>query len=72
MPNDSGAYADTQSAEEMDSILAAAAMKEAMDKAEAKFRHAKEVRDKENAKAFRNKESKQPDRYGQRVEEEER
>ncbi|GAB2287221.1 hypothetical protein Dimus_021603 [Dionaea muscipula] len=31
----------------------AAAMKEAMDKAEAKFRHAKEVRERENAKAAR-------------------
>lgn len=35
----------------------AAAMKDAMDKAEAKFRHAKEVREREYAKAARNKES---------------
>ncbi|CAI9776557.1 unnamed protein product [Fraxinus pennsylvanica] len=35
----------------------AAAMKEAMDKAEAKFRHAKEVREREYAKAARSKES---------------
>ncbi|CAA3022320.1 Hypothetical predicted protein [Olea europaea subsp. europaea] len=35
----------------------AAAMKEAMDKAEAKFRHAKEVRGREYAKAARSKES---------------
>ncbi|EPS64905.1 hypothetical protein M569_09873, partial [Genlisea aurea] len=35
----------------------AAAMKDAMDKAEAKFRQAKEVRERENAKAARNKES---------------
>ncbi|KAL8055735.1 hypothetical protein ABFX02_04G075100 [Erythranthe guttata] len=35
------------------------AMKEAMEKAEAKFRHAKEVRERENAKAARNKESAQ-------------
>ncbi|KAI3461763.1 hypothetical protein Pfo_018426 [Paulownia fortunei] len=35
----------------------AAAMKDAMDKAEAKFRYAKEVREREYAKAARNKES---------------
>ncbi|XP_057772588.1 auxilin-related protein 2-like isoform X2 [Salvia miltiorrhiza] len=34
----------------------AAAMKDAMDKAEAKFRHAKEVREREYAKAARNRE----------------
>ena len=34
----------------------AAAMKDAMDKAEAKFRHAKEVREREHAKASRNRE----------------
>ncbi|XP_023760052.1 auxilin-related protein 2 isoform X1 [Lactuca sativa] len=50
---------DSHSAEEMDSILAAAAMKEAMDRAEAKFRHAKEVREREHVKASRNKESVQ-------------
>nr|XP_043619159.1 auxilin-related protein 1-like [Erigeron canadensis] len=43
--------------EEVDSNSAAAAMKDAMDRAEAKFRHAKEVRERENAKASRNKES---------------
>lgn len=43
------------SGEEMDSTLAAAAMKEAMDRAEAKFRHAKEVREREHTKASRNK-----------------
>ncbi|XP_051131948.1 auxilin-related protein 2-like [Andrographis paniculata] len=37
----------------------AAAMKDAMDKAEAKFRHAKEVREREYAKAARHKESGQ-------------
>ncbi|KAK7282268.1 hypothetical protein RIF29_10916 [Crotalaria pallida] len=36
-----------------------AAVKEAMDRAEAKFRHAKEVRERENRKAARNKESVQ-------------
>ncbi|KAL6555501.1 hypothetical protein OROHE_007173 [Orobanche hederae] len=35
----------------------AAAMKDAMDKAEAKFRHAKEVREREYGKAARNKDS---------------
>ncbi|KAB2022087.1 hypothetical protein ES319_D07G184600v1 [Gossypium barbadense] len=35
----------------------AAAMKEAMDRAEAKFRHAKEMRERENLKAARNKEA---------------
>ncbi|GMI70899.1 AUXILIN-LIKE2 [Hibiscus trionum] len=40
----------------------AAAMKEAMDRAEAKFRHAKEMRERENFKAARNKESGQMDK----------
>ncbi|KAI3678621.1 hypothetical protein L6452_37920 [Arctium lappa] len=69
MPNNVDDNAYTQSGEEMDSILAAAAMKEAMDRAEAKFRHAKEVREREHAKAFRNKESVQPDRDEQGIEE---
>ncbi|KAI3694858.1 hypothetical protein L1987_77839 [Smallanthus sonchifolius] len=43
--------------EEMDSNSAAAAMKDAMDRAEAKFRHAKELREREHAKASRSKES---------------
>ncbi|KAL8237140.1 hypothetical protein R6Q59_018221 [Mikania micrantha] len=42
--------------EEIDSNSAAAAMKDAMDKAEAKFRHAKELREREHARASRNKE----------------
>ncbi|GJR91816.1 DnaJ domain-containing protein [Tanacetum coccineum] len=57
MPNNSHAQAVQR-----DSTLAAAAMKEAMDRAEAKFRHAKEVRERENAKASKNKESIQQDR----------
>ncbi|XP_024981481.1 auxilin-related protein 1-like isoform X2 [Cynara cardunculus var. scolymus] len=69
MPNNGDDHADAQSGEEMDSILAAAAMKEAMDRAEAKFRHAKEVREREHAKAFRNKESVQPDKDEQGIEE---
>lgn len=48
---------DGHSGEDMDanSVAAASAvaMKEAMDKAEAKFKHAKEVRERENAKAAR-------------------
>ncbi|XP_071696717.1 auxilin-related protein 1-like isoform X2 [Rutidosis leptorrhynchoides] len=51
---------DSKYGEEMDSNSAAAAMKDAMDRAEAKFKHAKEVRERENAKAFRNKETVKP------------
>ncbi|KAK8694205.1 hypothetical protein V6N13_071761 [Hibiscus sabdariffa] len=40
----------------------AAAMKEAMDRAEVKFRHAKEMRERENLKASRNKEAGQMDK----------
>ncbi|KAK9066011.1 hypothetical protein SSX86_015413 [Deinandra increscens subsp. villosa] len=58
-------------AEEMGSNLASAAMKEAMDRAEAKFRHAKEIRERENAKASRNKDSMQPGRDEQLQKEEE-
>ncbi|KAL7124619.1 hypothetical protein ABFS83_14G061300 [Erythranthe nasuta] len=49
----------------------AAAMKDAMDKAEAKFRHAKEVRERENAKGDRVKESgplEKDEQYGQEKE----
>ncbi|XP_048334700.2 auxilin-related protein 2 isoform X1 [Ziziphus jujuba] len=42
--------------EELEMNSVAAAMKEAMDKAEAKFRHAKEVRERESSKAARSKE----------------
>ncbi|KAL9274835.1 Auxilin-related protein [Drosera capensis] len=48
---------DGHSGEDMDvnsvAAASAAAMKEAMDKAEAKFKHAKEVRERDNAKAAR-------------------
>nr|GEU52331.1 auxilin-related protein 2-like [Tanacetum cinerariifolium] len=57
MPNNIHAQA-----EQRDSTLAAAAMEAAMVRAEAKFRHAKEVRERENAKASKNKESIQQDR----------
>ncbi|KAF8411741.1 hypothetical protein HHK36_004299 [Tetracentron sinense] len=40
----------------------AAAMKEAMEKAEAKFKHAREVRERENAKAARSREAAQQER----------
>ncbi|KAJ9548809.1 hypothetical protein OSB04_021352 [Centaurea solstitialis] len=57
MPNNVEGDADAQYGQEMDSNSAAAAMKDAMDRAEAKFKHAKEVREREYAKASRNKES---------------
>ncbi|XP_014523783.1 auxilin-related protein 2 isoform X1 [Vigna radiata var. radiata] len=48
--------------EELEMNSAAAAMKEAMDRAEAKFRHAKEVREREYSKAARSKEAVQMER----------
>ncbi|KVI11469.1 auxilin-related protein 2 isoform X1 [Cynara cardunculus var. scolymus] len=57
MPDNGEDDADAQYGEEMDSNSAAAAMKDAMDRAEAKFKHAKEVREREHAKASRSKES---------------
>ena len=45
--------------DELEMNTAAAAMKEAMDRAEAKFRHAKEVREREHTKASKSKESVQ-------------
>ncbi|KAI4343474.1 hypothetical protein L6164_010817 [Bauhinia variegata] len=45
--------------EELEMNSAAAAMKEAMDRAEAKFRHAREVREREGTKAARSKEAVQ-------------
>ncbi|CAJ1974827.1 unnamed protein product [Sphenostylis stenocarpa] len=47
---------------------AAAAMKEAMDKAEARFRHAKEVRERENTKAVKSKEPVQLEKDGEKQE----
>ena len=49
---------------ETNSVAAAstAAMKEAMDRAEPKFKHAKGVRERESAKASRSKEAGQLDR----------
>ncbi|KAL2508129.1 Auxilin-related protein 2 [Forsythia ovata] len=49
---------DFQSSEDINEI-SAAAMKGAVDKAEAQFRHAKEVRERQYAKAAKNKESMQ-------------
>lgn len=45
------------SSEELEMNSAAAAMKEAMDRAEAKFKHAKEVRGRESTRTSRSKES---------------
>ncbi|KAI3802052.1 hypothetical protein L1987_30176 [Smallanthus sonchifolius] len=56
--------------EEIDSNLASAAMKDAMDRAEAKFRHAKELREREHTKASRNKESVKPQKDEMPTEEE--
>ncbi|KAJ4966464.1 hypothetical protein NE237_018313 [Protea cynaroides] len=55
--------ADILSGEEDTEInsAAAAAMKEAMDRAEAKFKHAREVRERENARAARSREPVQQD-----------
>ncbi|CAH2059100.1 unnamed protein product [Thlaspi arvense] len=47
-------------------VASAAAMKDAMDKAEAKFRHAKERREKENLKASRSREGDQMENYDSR------
>ncbi|KAA8550493.1 hypothetical protein F0562_002177 [Nyssa sinensis] len=56
-------YADVHSGDEMNTNSAAAAsaaaMKDAMERAEAKFRHAKEVREREYVKAARTKEAVQ-------------
>ncbi|ESW09758.1 hypothetical protein PHAVU_009G153800 [Phaseolus vulgaris] len=54
---------------ELEMNSAAAAMKVAMDKAEAKFRHAKEVRERENTKAVKSKESVQLEKDGRAVSE---
>lgn len=47
-------------------VASAAAMKDAMDKAELKFRHAKEMREKENLKASRSKEGVHMENYDSR------
>ncbi|CAN8308128.1 unnamed protein product [Cochlearia groenlandica] len=47
-------------------VSSAAAMKDAMDKAEAKFRHAKERREKENLKASRSREGDQMENHDSR------
>ncbi|BAT79400.1 Auxilin-related protein [Vigna angularis] len=52
---------------ELEMNSAAAAMKVAMDKAEAKFRHAKEVRERENTKAVKSKEPVQLEKDGRAV-----
>ncbi|KAG5031793.1 hypothetical protein JHK85_015775 [Glycine max] len=55
--------------EELEMNSAAAAMKEAMDRAEAKFRHAKGVRERENTKASKSKEPVQLEKDGRAVSE---
>ncbi|KAG6595607.1 Auxilin-related protein 2, partial [Cucurbita argyrosperma subsp. sororia] len=64
------------SSEELEMNSAAAAMKEAMDRAEAKFKHAKEVRERESTRTSRSKEAVYWDREekgmrNERVEDEE-
>lgn len=64
------------SSEELEMNSAAAAMKEAMDRAEAKFKHAKEVRERESTRTSRSKEAVYWDRdekamRNERVEDEE-
>ncbi|XP_028770618.1 auxilin-related protein 2-like [Neltuma alba] len=56
--------------EELEMNSAAAAMKEAMDRAEAKFRHAKEVRERESTKAARSREAGPFERDERAVQEE--
>ncbi|XP_010542046.1 PREDICTED: auxilin-related protein 2-like [Tarenaya hassleriana] len=60
-------YSEPLSSEDSDlystAAASAAAMKEAMDKAEAKFRHARAMREKENLKAGRSREGDQMDNY---------
>ncbi|KAK4771917.1 hypothetical protein SAY86_013692 [Trapa natans] len=56
----------------LDAAASAAAMKEAMDRAEAKFRHAKEVRGRESVRAARNRESVQLEKDGNWLDAEER
>lgn len=66
----SNGYPEPPSGEDSDvfsaAVASAAAMKDAMDKAELKFRHAKEMREKENLKASRSKEGVHMDNYESR------
>ncbi|XP_010532937.1 PREDICTED: auxilin-related protein 2-like [Tarenaya hassleriana] len=63
--SDVNGYFEPPSSEDSDlysaAAASAAAMKEAMDKAEVEFRHAREMREKENMKAGRSKEGVQMD-----------
>ncbi|KEH20915.1 auxilin-like protein [Medicago truncatula] len=56
--------------DELEMNTAAAAMKEAMDRAEAKFRHAKEVREREHTKAAKSKEFGQSEKDDRAIPEE--
>ncbi|KAF8047258.1 hypothetical protein N665_3128s0004 [Sinapis alba] len=68
--NQTAANAHPSGEEESDvfstAVASAAAMKDAMDKAEAKFRHAKERRERENLKASRSRESDPVENYDSR------
>ncbi|XP_038703480.1 auxilin-related protein 2-like isoform X1 [Tripterygium wilfordii] len=64
--NNINEHGETHSGEDLDSnsvaAASAAAMKEAMDRAEAKFRHGREMREREYLKTARNKENLQLDK----------
>ncbi|KAF8404059.1 hypothetical protein HHK36_008936 [Tetracentron sinense] len=65
--NDADEHDDVLSSEEeveanSAAAMSAAAMKEAMDRAEAKLKHAREVRERENVKAARSRESAQQEK----------
>ncbi|XP_038713543.1 auxilin-related protein 2-like [Tripterygium wilfordii] len=64
--NDINEHGESLSGEDLDSnsvaVASAAAMKDAMDRAEAKFRHAREMREREYLKTARNKENVQLDK----------
>ncbi|KAJ7957058.1 Auxilin-related protein 1 [Quillaja saponaria] len=61
---------NSRHSEELEMNSVAAAMKEAMDRAEAEFRHAKEVRERESTKAARSKEAAQLEKEGMQDERE--
>ncbi|CAN4098640.1 unnamed protein product [Withania somnifera] len=72
-PHSVGGTAEVVSGEDVNAnsvaAASAAAMKEAMDRAQAKFRHAKEVREREYAKAAKSKEAVNLDRDEQAMHE---
>lgn len=60
--NNVNEFEEVPSGEDVENSVAAAAIKEAMDRAEAKLRHAKEMRERESLKAARSRESVQLDK----------